>query len=532
MRSGSPSSWSSVSDPLALGAHRPRDEGEVRRTHVGVGHVEARGGEQRDRRPERLVVHDDDEHHHVLADREVEIAERHHDPAVADEQRGEPVGTAERRADRRAQPATDRAELLHVQQRVGRLGVHAPNDVRHEATAVGHDRAVRREQLVQARADRPGVQRACGGLVLERIRARPLQRRPHHGIGADGRALAHARAHAREKRFRDGARVAGDGRARAPVAPERLGVAVAVDDVGVRHEGLLVRREAVEPCADGEHAVAGVRRLLHRGAREAADEPEIGGMPAEQAARRQRRAEHGAERVGEVAQRVGRAGAERPAPSKDERALRGAQALHGRIELRRIELGGRGLRVGRDGRLARVRDLVLVGHDHRDRSEIARGGHERRVDVARDRLGLGADDGDVGGLQQRRVGHRLHPRERVLGRADRGGVAGEEHERRVRLAGRDERRDRVRQPGALRDDADADAPGGSGEPVGRRDRPGLVARGVVGHLEIVLEVVQDPHVPRAHDPEHVNRALGCKRSSDCLGEGHLRRHLSHCSPSF
>jgi hypothetical protein len=87
-------------------------------------------------------------------------------------------------------------------------------------------------------------------------------------------------------------------------------------------------------------------------------------------------------------------------------------------------------------------------------------------------------------------------------------------------------------PRALRDDADADPPRRPCEAVRRRHRPRLVAGGVVRHLEIVLEVVQDPRVPRAHDAEDVGRALGRQGSRDRLREGHLRRHLGHSlSPS-
>jgi hypothetical protein len=175
---------------------------------------------------------------------------------------------------------------------------------------------------------------------------------------------------------------------------------------------------------------------------------------------------------------------------------------------------------------------VLVRHDQRDGRQIARGHRERLVHVARGRRRLGADDRHVGGREERLVRDRLHAREPVLGRVDAGRVARQQDDRGVRLAGGDERRDRVRQPRALRDDADADPPRRPCEAVRRRHRPRLVAGGVVRHLEIVLEVVQDPRVPRAHDAEDVGRALGRQGSRDRLREGHLRRHLGHSlSPS-
>ena len=279
-------------------------------------------------------------------------------------------------------------------------------------------RAVRRQQRIEPAAQRARVEQPRGRLVLERIRARPPERRGDLGHVPHGGRHAIPRAHAREQRLGHGARVARDRRAHAPVAAERRGVAVDLDDVRVRHQGLLVRREAVEPGTDGQDDVARVHRLLHGRPREAADQPQVGRMPAEQAAGGQRRPEHRTELVGQRTQRVGRARAERPAPREHERALRVAEALGGGVQLGRIGFGD-GRRLGRDDRrIARLRDLVLVGHDDGDRRELARGRRERLVHVARGGRRLGTDDRHVGSREEGLVRDGLHARERVLGRAD------------------------------------------------------------------------------------------------------------------
>ena len=426
------------------------------------------------------VVPDDDEHRQAEARGGVELGQREEHPAVAERGHRDAIRARDRRAERGAEAEADGLKRVAEQPcaRVGDVEVH--RRPAGERAGVDGDRAIGGQQVVQRDGERARVDRAGRRGVVVRLvapAARGDRRRRSRRVRRPAARWPRASSSA------SSARAAAPASATTPTsagwwAPIAPACDVDLDEPRPRREQRAVaRRPVVQPGAERQRPrrspPAARRRAARRSRRRC------------RARRAGRRTGRGPSPTSPAARRSGRPSASMASRAPARTAPRPAM-IAGRSR-RREQVGGardrraagpRAARaaarasagLGRAAPAAAARSIGIISTTGR-RSSCARRSARAASAAARrggvDELGRGAD----------RAHEVVLVDAEVRAQRARRGVAGQHDERRVRLRRLGQRRERVRQPGALVHAGDADAPGRARPAVGHRHRAALVPGG-------------------------------------------------------
>ena len=226
------------------------------------------------------VVVDDDEQLELEPRRGLELLQGHERAAVPDRDDGGAPRPSDRGADPRAEAEADGLKAVHEHPRLGVGDVEVHRRVAHEVARVDDHRPVARQQRVEGDAQRAGVDELVGARVLVGVA------RPTGGPRSARRARACASrswVRGRRERVRGLGGVGDEGHVGRPVARDRPGFGVDLDDRGVRADELAVAgRPLVGRCAREEDDVGLGEELLGVGAGEAARDAEGVGEAGEQ----------------------------------------------------------------------------------------------------------------------------------------------------------------------------------------------------------------------------------------------------------
>ena len=381
--------------------------------------------------------------------------------------------------------------------------------------AVGDDDPVGGQQLADAGRGRARVESAVG--------RQAVPGGPHDQVGeVDGLAPAGGRRAERTQLLHEGF---GDqagvtAHVRPDVRVRCCGRHVHLDDPRAGREQVAeAHRELVEGGAE-QHGDIGRPHGLHRAlGAETAGDAEVVARVGENAATQRRAGGERTGRGGEVAEGGAGAGDPRAPAGEQERTLRAGQGRGGVGDGAGGERPGgreRGTRGG-GGRL-RHRTGLPGGDVVRDRQDRRHPVGERVLD-GDDRRGGGVRAADGVGARADGAGERDlvdAPRSRT----GCGLVADHQHQRDVRLPRLGERREGVREPGAVGRGGRGQPAGGSVVRVRGDDGAGLVAHRGVRDGPVALQGVEEVGVAVAHDAEDLVDVVG-ESGGDVSGDrGH------------
>ena len=452
----------------------------------------------------------------------LEVGQRHQQAAVADRGDGQPVGPRDGRPDRVARGA--RPTHWKACGKTKPCGVRDPQvhrRVAHERAGVDDHGALGREHARRARS------RASAGPASRATARRARRASAPPAISAASATLRRAppsSAARRSRRQRGDQRLGGlagvadDAEVDRPVRADRLLVAVDLDHAWRRSTSApwrVVHTFSDAPKATTTSASPISRCAGRRG--EPAGDPDRERVVLEQPVGDRRGRQHRAGQLAQPPQR-GPGAREHRAAAADDRGPLGAREQRRDDRLRRSP-GATGASSGHAGgsvsstvgglHVERQHQHHRAPLDHRAPHRARHVGDRRRRPV--DPLGHRAD-----GLDERVL---VDPEVRAQLRG--GRVGREQDQRRARLRGLGQPRDRVRQARPLVHGRDAEAPADPGVAVGHAERAGLVAGGdeppAGGH-----DRVRHGQIPAAHEPEDDVAAEAMQGLADRLGDKHAR----------